>query len=134
MMRPPRSPCHDRRQGGFTLIELLIALTILLIGISGIVALQITSMRGTAYSRHATEATVLAEDLMEVLRTVPISTLMVPDTDKVDAQGMEDSEGAYTRAWDIAWNGDLGDLEVRVTWFERGSETHSIVLNTVRVR
>ena len=122
------------KQGGFTLLELLIALTVLLIGIAGIVALQITSLRGTAYSRHATEATVVAEDLMELLRTTPIDTLMVPDTDTVDAQGLQDPAGAYTRAWDIAWNGDLGDLEVRVTWLERGSETHTIVLNTVRIR
>jgi type IV pilus assembly protein PilV len=121
-------------QKGFTIIELMIALTVLLIGIAGIVALQITSLRGTAYSRHATEATVLAEDLMEVLRTTPIATLVVPDTDTVDAQGLQDPDGAYTRAWDIDWNGNVGNLEVRVTWLERGSESHTIVLNTVRLQ
>ena len=96
--------------------------------------MQITSIRGTAYSRHATEATVLAEDLMELLRTKPVGTLVVPDSDIVDAQGLQDPSGAYTRSWDIVWDDDLGNMEVQVAWKERGSEDHAIVLNTVRVR
>jgi type IV pilus assembly protein PilV len=53
-----------RGAGGFTVIELLVALTVLAVGITGILSLQMTSLRATSYSRHATEAAVLAEDRM----------------------------------------------------------------------
>ena len=130
-MGPDRKPASGER--GFTLIELLIALTVLLIGISGILAMQLTSMRSTAYSRHATEATVLAEDQMESLRTIPIASV-ANGTENVDAQGNVSATGFYTRTWSVSWNatGTVATLMVTTGWLERGFEPHAIVLRTQR--
>jgi type IV pilus assembly protein PilV len=124
-------PVERQRQGGFTILELLIALTVLIIGLTGIMALQMTSMRAAAYSRHATEASVLAEDKMEALRTAPLvagTTVEGP----MDAQGLDDAEGLYTRTIAIVDNGVLATIEVKVEWKERGEEDHSITVRTQR--
>ena len=70
------------QQGGFTIIEVLIALLVLVVGFAGILSLQLTAMRATSFSRHATEASVLAEDKMEQLRTISgfVAPLMLEGT------------------------------------------------------
>lgn len=117
------------------MIELLIALTVLIIGLTGIVQLQMTGIRASSYARHSTEATVLAEDKMESLRTAPL--IVDTDDEIVDAQGNVDPDALYTRGWVIA---DLGssiwDIEVTVTWLERGdaNDDHTVTLRTRRVQ
>ena len=125
---------HERRrQGGFNIVELMIALTVLLVGVGGILTLQIVSMRATSYSRHATKAAVLAEDKMEALRTVPIDTLL-DGSEVVDAQGYLDPAGLFTRSWTIVWAGNLGTLTVSVAWDEGGDEPHTIMYRTQRLQ
>jgi prepilin-type N-terminal cleavage/methylation domain-containing protein len=123
--------CRRRRrnQRGFTLIELMIALTVLLIGVSGILSLQLVSFQSTAYSRHATEAAVLGEDKMEQLRTVPVSTL-APGSEQVNALGIPDTNGLYNRSWTISWNGNVGTLIVTVTWNEEGLQPYTTTYRT----
>lgn len=122
-------------QRGFSILELMIALTILLIGITGILTMQIISMRATAYSRHATEAAVLCEDKLEQLRTIPINTVPASSSEKVSAQGVTTGNPEFdffTRSWNISWNGTLGTLTCLVSWMERGSEPHGISMTTFR--
>jgi prepilin-type N-terminal cleavage/methylation domain-containing protein len=127
-------PKRDRgEQGGFTLIELMIALTVMLIGVSGILSIQVVSMRATSYSRHATEAAVLAEDGMELLRTVPVDAL-VAGNETVNASGAQDPSGIYTRSWTISWVGDIGTLIYTVSWLEEGADPYQITYRTQRAR
>jgi type IV pilus assembly protein PilV len=120
------------REAGFSLIELMIALTVLLIGVSGILTMHLTSMRATSYSRHATEAAVLGEDKMEELRTLPIDTLAA-GAEVVDAQGVPTAGAPYTVGWNIVWDAaGIGTLTVTVSWLERGSEPHAVVMRTLR--
>jgi Tfp pilus assembly protein PilV len=122
-------PLPRRARGGFTLLELLIGLTVLMIGVSGILAMHVTAMRATAYSRHATEATVLAEDKMEELRTQPVAA----GSDHVNGQGLPEDGGFYERIWTVApIAGGGAVLTVRVQWLERGRDEHAIVLRTQR--
>lgn len=131
MKRTVRHPA--RAQGGFTIIELMIALTILLIGITGILSMQLTALKATSYSRHATEASVLAEDLMEELRTLPL-TDVVDGNEPVDAQGNYDADGVFLRTWTVTGTADLAIITVTVSWNEHGNEPHAIVLRTQRQR
>jgi len=129
-----KRPVGPARERGFTLIELLIALTVLLIGVSGILSMHLTSMRATAYSRHATEATILSEDRMEELRTVPVATV-VAGSEIVDAQGIADNTGMFTVSWDLVWDplgSGVGVQTVTVSWLERGFEPHAVVMRTQR--
>ena len=127
------SPRTDARERGFSLIELMVALTVLLIGISGVLTMHLTSMRATSYSRHATEAAVLGEDKMEELRTIPIDTLAATGSETVDAQGVAAADAPYTVAWTLDWDlSGIGTLIVTVSWLERGSEPHAVVMRTLR--
>ena len=119
-----------RGERGFTVIEVLIALLVLLIGMAGILSLQLTSVQATAFSRHATEATLLAEDKMEELRAVPAATL-VSDNDQVDARGVPDAQGLYIRDWEVEPGASL-TITVKVRWNEEGADPYSITLQTLR--
>jgi type IV pilus assembly protein PilV len=119
-----------RGQRGFTVIEVLIALLVLLIGMAGILSLQLTSVQATAFSRHATEASVLAEDKMEQLRTVPAAALQ-SGNDQVDARGVDDPQGFYTRVWTVGAGASL-TIDVSVSWNEEGADPYTITLQTLR--
>lgn len=120
-----------RGEEGFTVVEVMIAMLVLVIGLAGILSLQLTAIRATSFSRHATEASLLAEDKMEALRTVPAATL-VAGTDTVNAGGMVDAEGLYTREWTITAGGATTAVTVAVTWSEQGSEPYTITMSTLR--
>ena len=64
----PRKRC--KRQQGFTLIEVMIAVLLLLVGVAGVLSIQMVSMRASSFSRHATAATMVAEDKREELMTM----------------------------------------------------------------
>ena len=58
-----------RRQVGFTMIEVMVAVLLTAIATSGIIGLYMVETRASGFSRHTTEATILAQDQMEILRT-----------------------------------------------------------------
>ncbi|MEH6565627.1 MAG: type IV pilus modification protein PilV [Halopseudomonas sp.] len=64
---------HSQRAhcGGFSLLEVLIAVLVLALGILGAATLQLNALRYHAGSLHATQATLLAQDLLERLRANP---------------------------------------------------------------
>lgn len=120
-------------QRGFTMIELLVALTVMLIGLSGVLSVQLVSSQASSYSRHAGEAAVLAEAKMEEMRTTSIANL-VAGSDTVDAQGNAAANGIFTRSWTISWNSNVATVTLTVSWLEQGSETHSITYRTQRTQ
>jgi prepilin-type N-terminal cleavage/methylation domain-containing protein len=117
---------------GFTVVEVLIALAISVIGLGAMLAVHSTGSNATQYNRHATEATVLAEQALEELLTVPAS-VVASGGDVVNAQGLDDPEGIYARAWSVDWTGDLAAISVEVTWLEDDGG-HSITVKTRRAR
>ena len=113
-MRAKRPP-----QAGFTMIEVMIALLLTAIAIIGIMSLYMSQTRASAYSRHTTEATVLAQDGMEKLRAegVPASATIAT----VNEQGVAVAGGLYTRTSTVsALVGSYYDLTVAVSWDENG--------------
>lgn len=127
---PSAAGARGRRgERGFTLIEVLMALLILLIGVAGVLTLQVTSMRATSFSRHATEAAVVGEDKLEAFRTISPDTLS-SGSDEVDSRGVLTSDGPYTRTWNVADMGSHLDVVVEVGWLERGAEPYTVTLAT----
>lgn len=57
-----------RRPKGFTLVEMLVALVVLSIGLLGVAALQLTSLRNNHSSAMRTQATFLAYDIIDRMR------------------------------------------------------------------
>lgn len=121
-----------RGQRGFTLIEILIALAITVLGLSAVAGMFVANAQGTAYARHATEATVLAEDQLEHMLTTPSANL-TSGFDQVDERGTAVTSGGFTRVWTVTWDGNLARIGITVTWRE-GQYDREMVFRTLRAR
>ncbi len=75
-----------RRDRGFTFIEVLIAMGIFSIGILGVAAMQIASVKGNAAAQGVTDIAVHAADRLEKLMVLPY--------DDIDISAGEHSVGA----------------------------------------
>jgi len=116
--RPPR-----RRSAGFTMIEVMVALLLTAIATSGIIGLYMVETRASGFSRHTTEATVLAQDQMEILRTSKAYGVN-QSTAGLNEHGQVVTGGLFTRTWTV--EADTGGLPfdnmlVRVNWTEDGA-------------
>ena len=66
MTRPTPNTRHRHR--GFTLIEALVALVVLSIGLLGVAALQLASLQANYGASQRTQATFLAQDIVDRMR------------------------------------------------------------------
>jgi prepilin-type N-terminal cleavage/methylation domain-containing protein len=120
-----------RSIAGFTMIEVMVAVLLSAIATSGIIGLYLAATRSSGFSRHTTEATVLAQDGLERLRTQPlaIGTNTVPN---LDEHGVVVVGGLFTRQDVVAdTTPDFADMTVTVAWTEDGI-TRQVVLRSRR--
>lgn len=122
-------PTKRGSQAGFTMIELMIAVLLTTIAMSGIIALFMSQNRASGVSRHTSEASALAVDKLEKLRTM--STLSAgSSTETVDAQGNIGSGYLYTRTWVVSAGSGSGysDINVTIQWEEtNGTRTVQVL-------
>ena len=59
---------------GFSLIEVVIGILILAVGVLSIVGMQIASVRGNFFSRYLTQANYIAQDRLESLDNLPLTS------------------------------------------------------------
>ena len=114
---------------GFTLAEVLIGLVILAVGILGIAAMQITSIKSGYFSNHVTQATIFAQDKLEYLRNLPYKDS--------DLSSGSHNEGVlpgtvFSRQYHIAEDAgnSMKTITVTVQWIDRGN--HTISFSTIR--
>lgn len=113
---------RQRPEQGFTLIEVMIAVLLTAIAMAGIIALYTSETRASGTARHATEATVLAQDQLERLRTsTAVSSIAPHEVDLTPSGAIVSGVGIFTRQW-IVTPSVVGytDLEVTVGWAEDG--------------
>jgi type IV pilus assembly protein PilV len=101
-----------RTQSGLSLVEVLIATVILALGLLGIAGLQMSGVQSNYYAYQATQASVLAQNLAERMRTNRIGVLdgryalsvgSAPSApDKNCAAEGETCSSAELAAWDMA--------------------------------
>ncbi len=101
------------------MIEVMVALLLTAIAVIGIVGLYAVQTRASSWSRHSTEASMLAADKMEFLRTQ--GTLPATGTDVVDTLGNPLVGGPYTRTWTITPGVAITNYQVTVQWDEDGT-------------
>jgi prepilin-type N-terminal cleavage/methylation domain-containing protein len=137
-------------EGGFGLLELMIALTILAIGILGVMKLQMQSSFGNSASRNNTAAVNLARSKLESLKRVgsysvqegvvlelqdqnsstALDNWTNPDFSEGPLNEAEDSSSLgniFTRMWNIADSTPMTNFKtvrVRVAWLHNGEPRH----------
>lgn len=113
---------REKSEGGFTLIEVIVALSILTIGVIGIVSLFSGSLRSINRSAQARDLGMIA---LSEMRTI----LLSPDlTESDNAESREDYDLSYTirevgdeRFQNLPYK--LYDIKLRVT---RGGKSFSL--------
>jgi type IV pilus assembly protein PilV len=69
MIRNRTSPARRRRNHGFTLVEAMVALVVLSVGLLGIAALYVETLRANRTSLHRTQAVAVATDIADRMRS-----------------------------------------------------------------
>jgi type IV pilus assembly protein PilV len=121
---------------GFTLVEILITIGILTFGLLAVASMQVSAIRGNDFSSNVTEATVLAQDKLELLSTLPYAHSDLQDQDGDFSSGLADSGASadysetpaapfsrYTVSWNVSENNPVPDaktIRVIITWHDRG--------------
>lgn len=115
------------RSRGFTLIELLVSMSLFSLVASGIGALAAQSMVRTAENRHATAATLLAQQELERLRGLEYADVVASSTTKT--MGYQ----SFTVATGVLNNSPAANMKkitITVNW--RGAEgTRSYAISTI---
>jgi prepilin-type N-terminal cleavage/methylation domain-containing protein len=127
---------HERRSrlgAGLSLLEVMIAMTILAVGLLGMLSMQVNALSGTTTGRHVTDAMRIGLDQLETLKyqgwaaTPPAGwTLPVVSTGPV-AVAAVGAPVAVPQIFNVSWRvqavGGLTaarQIDVRVTWREAG--------------
>jgi len=122
------------------MIEVMVSIVIIAIVVMGLIGLFKSQSSAASYSRHSTEAAVLAEHEIEWLRTQGL-----PATSSGSGLGSQssgtnyDGEGvAGAGIFNITWTETLitgtssyGEIAVTVTWTEDG-QSHTLIVQARR--
>lgn len=112
------------RQAAFTMIEVMVAVLLTAIATTGIVALYVVNTRASGFSRHTTEATILAQDQMERMRTNGAGS---GSNNGIDEAG--NSPGMFNVNYAVATAAPAyDDINITVSWVEDGANRAITVL------
>jgi len=121
-----------RRSGaGLSLLEVMIAMTILAIGMLGMLSMQVQALSGTSTGRHVSDAMRIGLDQLETLKyqtwaATPVAT-WTPVLNVTGPESIATPVGVTAQTFGVSWrvqtvatltNARL--IEVLVTWREPG--------------
>jgi prepilin-type N-terminal cleavage/methylation domain-containing protein len=126
-----------RASAGLSLLEVMIAMTILAVGLLGMLSMQLKAMSATSAGRHVTDAARIGLDQLETLKyqswtstapsawTAPVVVIgpeaVAPAA--VVAGAPAPNPQVYNVSWRVSAVAGLSDarqIDVRVTWREPG--------------
>ena len=111
----------SKNNRGFSLIEALIAMAIFSIGILAIGSMQLWNTKNNTTANTTTEATLLARQKIEELKTVPDVGALADGSDTV---------GIFNRVWAVGSGTTSRRITVTVSWEKRG-ENRSVELESI---
>lgn len=109
---------RNAREGGFTFIELVVALTVLAIGVVGVIGVMTSSIGVATRTNERSRAVALATRELERLRAVPYSRLTV--------------DAATVRSVEVVENTTF-TIDRAVTWVAKGPVVTAYKQGTVAV-
>lgn len=120
-----RSPHFESK--GFTLVEVLLSLAIFAIGFLAIGTLVIATTKNTTTGNMMTQASMLAREKIEFLKTLPLEDM---DAECPASMEPEVFEGVYKRRCEVtSATSTMNTLKVIVTWTKR-QKLRNVVLET----
>jgi type IV pilus assembly protein PilV len=147
---------NGRTSRGFTLVEVLVTVVVISVGLLGVIALQVVSLRNNHDSYIRTQATALADDIIDRIRsnrdnaasyTVALAGSLTGSSQAVDdvtewknqlktllpksgTSTPTDADGAIT-VTTLATGRYL--VEVKIQWGERGTTNPMTFVTTTEV-
>lgn len=120
-----------KNEQGFTFIEIVAGLLVLAIGLIAIASMQITSIRGSAFSSHMTQASILAQDQLEYLKNLPFDH---PDLNSGIHNEDQIVETIFSREYEVVEDSanSLKRITVTIRWNDHGK--HSVSFSTIRAK
>ena len=109
---------------------MLIGLVLLAIGLLAIAGMQISSVRGNFFSRHMTEASVLAQDRLETLKNLTYGDDGLTASNHDDVVILEGIK--FIRSCNVSVIPGTTMLNIVVTVRWRDTTDHTISFTTVR--
>ena len=110
------------------MVEVMVALMLTAIGTAGLLALYSVQTRASGYTRHASEASELAQDQFERLLTAAAPGEVTTGSQQhLDEKGAVITSGLFTRTWAVAPQTEYCDMVVTVSWSEDGVARQVVV-------
>jgi len=119
---------HDEK--GMTLVEIMVAMIILGIAISWLAPLMIIAMRSNRVGGDMTEATIMAQDKLEELRSSSYASMLANPAG-------QDTTGRIVRSWTITEEEEQDDLlriVIDMNWLDDSGQEHEIQFVSLRAR
>jgi type IV pilus assembly protein PilV len=113
---------------GFTLIEIMITLVILSIGIFALAGLQVSAIKGNAFSKRMTAAVSIANQKLEQIKDTAYANILSESSTQITQSNLQ-----FTRQVTVTNNSPLANtktVNVTVTWSD-GSNSHSVPITTI---
>jgi type IV pilus assembly protein PilV len=117
-----------RSEEGFTLIEIMITLVILSIGLVALAGLQVSAIKGNAFSKRMTAAVSIANQKLEQLKDTAYANILSESSTQITQSNIQ-----FTRQVTVTNNSPLANtktVNVTVTWSD-GSNSHSVPITTI---
>jgi len=121
-----------REAKGFSLLEVLAALVILAFGLLALAGLHVTSLRGNTFSHHLSLATVVAQDRLEFLKNLSLSSRELVGGKHEDQQFTPPgSRMSFQRTYSVTEANSIKTIQYTVLWND-GRRNHSVTFTTQR--
>jgi len=117
-------------------MEVLIALVFLAIGLLAIASLQGISVRGNMFSNNLMQGTYVAQDGIELLKTLPLTDAKLQAGSYNDGPWQISTPGGsytsvvFNRSYTVVVNGNLRTIQYTVTWND--GINHTVTFSTIR--
>jgi type IV pilus assembly protein PilV len=128
---------RQKAPGGFTLIEVLIGISIFAIGMLAVARLQMHTVRNTTIGNVTSQATMLAHQKMEDIKTLPLASLTNEVENNIDEEGNTGTGGIYNRTTTITapTDPDLAlharQVQVQVQWNAAHGGNRTVEVNSL---